>query len=470
MDQQQEQTATLGALRNLIEAQRPTGDVKTVTTSETTITIKLTTVTVATSTATYGNTYINTDIQPAKITTTSTESSQVSAQRQPPKESVVPGPINVDELLRNISSQNYRTGPDPKPPELESIPKPPELESTSHDNNTRDLENSNKDRNNEAADKAHIQAPSPPESNKDRNNEAADKAHIQAPSPPESNTPVNAQNVVTSSSGSLSSESRLETPTDVPSLPTRRQSNLPNNSNRNKRRRTSKTVSRKSNDNIKPNSDALISAYHQSLIPQNFSSPQEQQPSPHSSLHTPPQGQYLNNRVKQHNLDAQSPTLRNSVPSQSPVLILPRNPVFRTPEMHNEKAVIDGSPSITPSPANHWSSSINTTTFTNASPSPTPVARPRLPDVIETISVRELYYEWFNGINGNPSIQSLIEAYGTKWTKENTTTLTKRKKILTEIMNRQKEVGLEAAIDELEKMRNGRSLSWLVDQFGVKRK
>jgi hypothetical protein len=79
--------------------------------------------------------------------------------------------------------------------------------------------------------------------------------------------------------------------------------------------------------------------------------------------------------------------------------------------------------------------------------------------------------EWFHGLDGNPSIQAILESPNNRsWAVDNRTKLTRRKQILREVQKRAKELGVDGAIAELESARNGNSLSWLVEQIRAKRR
>ncbi|GBB97985.1 hypothetical protein RclHR1_03110017 [Rhizophagus clarus] len=100
-------------------------------------------------------------------------------------------------------------------------------------------------------------------------------------------------------------------------------------------------------------------------------------------------------------------------------------------------------------------------------------ARPRyyrIPDIDTLDTVFDVWNEWNFGIGDNPSIISLIETYGNKWQINNSVNLAARKKIIKMIKLKANDMGLDKAIDEMEKMMGSNKLSWLVDNFHGKKK
>jgi hypothetical protein len=100
-------------------------------------------------------------------------------------------------------------------------------------------------------------------------------------------------------------------------------------------------------------------------------------------------------------------------------------------------------------------------------------ARPRyyrIPDIDTLDTVFDVWNEWNVGIGGNPSIVSLMETYGNKWQINNSVNLAARKKIIKMIKLRAVDIGLDKAIDEMEKMMGSNKLSWLADNFHGKKK
>ncbi|RIA98733.1 hypothetical protein C1645_870502 [Glomus cerebriforme] len=93
----------------------------------------------------------------------------------------------------------------------------------------------------------------------------------------------------------------------------------------------------------------------------------------------------------------------------------------------------------------------------------------RLPELDTLGTVYDVWNEWNVGLGGNPSIIALLENYGTKWATENKETLLLRKKLIKEIQQRSVVIGVDEAINELERMKDGNALSWLSKKFGKKR-
>jgi hypothetical protein len=90
----------------------------------------------------------------------------------------------------------------------------------------------------------------------------------------------------------------------------------------------------------------------------------------------------------------------------------------------------------------------------------------RLPELDTLSTVYDVWNEWNVGLGGNPSVIALLETYGTKWATENKETLLLRKKLIKEIQQRSGAIGVDEAINELERMKNGNRLSWLSKKFG----
>ncbi|PKC66741.1 hypothetical protein RhiirA1_418974 [Rhizophagus irregularis] len=85
---------------------------------------------------------------------------------------------------------------------------------------------------------------------------------------------------------------------------------------------------------------------------------------------------------------------------------------------------------------------------------------------IETVgSVTDIWNEWSEGINGNPSVISMMERYGVKWVVENEYHLKKRRIIVKEVQVRSEQIGIYEALTELERLRSGNSLLWLADRI-----
>ncbi|GBC01832.1 hypothetical protein RclHR1_04350009 [Rhizophagus clarus] len=93
----------------------------------------------------------------------------------------------------------------------------------------------------------------------------------------------------------------------------------------------------------------------------------------------------------------------------------------------------------------------------------------RLPELDTLSTVNDVWNEWNVGLGGNPSVIALLEAYGTRWATENKETLLLRKKLIKEIQQRSGSIGVDEAINELERLKNGNRLSWLSKKFGKKR-
>ncbi|CAG8715692.1 23071_t:CDS:2 [Dentiscutata erythropus] len=93
-----------------------------------------------------------------------------------------------------------------------------------------------------------------------------------------------------------------------------------------------------------------------------------------------------------------------------------------------------------------------------------------LPDLDTLDTVYDVWNEWNVGLDGNPSIITLLEVYGNKWAGENKDTLIARKKIIKEIQTRTNDIGVDKAISEMERLRNGNGLTWLSKKFGGKKK
>ncbi|CAG8459750.1 13844_t:CDS:2 [Funneliformis caledonium] len=85
------------------------------------------------------------------------------------------------------------------------------------------------------------------------------------------------------------------------------------------------------------------------------------------------------------------------------------------------------------------------------------ISRPNyyyLPELDTLGTVYDVWNEWNVGLSGNPSIIALLETYGTKWANENKETLLLRKKLIKEIQQRSNVIGVDRAINELERMRD----------------
>ncbi|CAI2184594.1 8536_t:CDS:2 [Funneliformis geosporum] len=85
------------------------------------------------------------------------------------------------------------------------------------------------------------------------------------------------------------------------------------------------------------------------------------------------------------------------------------------------------------------------------------ISRPsyyRLPELDTLGTVYDVWNEWNVGLGENPSIIALLETYGTKWANENKETLLLRKKLIKEIQQRSNVIGVDSAINELERMRD----------------
>ncbi|CAG8783950.1 41942_t:CDS:1 [Gigaspora margarita] len=93
-----------------------------------------------------------------------------------------------------------------------------------------------------------------------------------------------------------------------------------------------------------------------------------------------------------------------------------------------------------------------------------------LPELDTLDTVYDVWNEWNVGLDGNPSIITLLEVYGNKWAGENKDTLIARKKIIKEIQTRTRDIGVDKAISEMERLRNGNGLTWLSKKFGGKKK
>ncbi|CAB4406370.1 unnamed protein product [Rhizophagus irregularis] len=94
------------------------------------------------------------------------------------------------------------------------------------------------------------------------------------------------------------------------------------------------------------------------------------------------------------------------------------------------------------------------------------LARPkyyRLPELDTLNTVYDVWNEWNVGLGGNPSVIALLETYGTKWATENKETLLLRKKLIKEIQQRSGTIGVDEAINELERMKNENKLSCYTD-------
>ncbi|CAG8622395.1 2076_t:CDS:1 [Cetraspora pellucida] len=101
------------------------------------------------------------------------------------------------------------------------------------------------------------------------------------------------------------------------------------------------------------------------------------------------------------------------------------------------------------------------------------IQRPKyhsLPDLDTLDTVYDVWNEWNVGLDGNPSIITLLEVYGNKWAGENKDTLIARKKIIKEIQTKTNNIGVDKAISEMERLRNGNGLTWLSKKFGGKKK
>ncbi|CAG8737913.1 10917_t:CDS:1, partial [Racocetra fulgida] len=101
------------------------------------------------------------------------------------------------------------------------------------------------------------------------------------------------------------------------------------------------------------------------------------------------------------------------------------------------------------------------------------IQRPKyhnLPELDTLDTVYDVWNEWNVGLDGNPSIITLLEVYGNKWAGENKDTLIARKKIIKEIQTRTHDIGVDKAISEMERLRNGNGLTWLSKKFGGKKK
>ncbi|CAG8656509.1 3697_t:CDS:2 [Acaulospora morrowiae] len=93
----------------------------------------------------------------------------------------------------------------------------------------------------------------------------------------------------------------------------------------------------------------------------------------------------------------------------------------------------------------------------------------RLPDLDSLDTVYDVWNEWNVGLNDNPSVIALLEVYGNKWATENKDPLIARKKIIKEIQIRTNDSEIDKVINDMERMRDGHSLTWLAKKFGKKR-
>ncbi|CAG8516301.1 5190_t:CDS:10, partial [Ambispora gerdemannii] len=98
---------------------------------------------------------------------------------------------------------------------------------------------------------------------------------------------------------------------------------------------------------------------------------------------------------------------------------------------------------------------------TSRPPSPTPTSPRyhRLPELGALNTVYDVWNEWHVGLDGNPSVEELLTKYGSKWASDNSSRLSRRRKIIKEIKRRIEDYGNDerTAINSLEKMRAGKS-------------
>ncbi|CAG8435352.1 5564_t:CDS:1 [Diversispora eburnea] len=93
-----------------------------------------------------------------------------------------------------------------------------------------------------------------------------------------------------------------------------------------------------------------------------------------------------------------------------------------------------------------------------------------LPELDSLDTVYDVWNEWNVGLNGNPSVITLLETYGTTWASENKDPLIARKKIIKEIQVRiNNDLAIDEVINDMERMKAGQGLSWLSKKFGKKR-
>jgi hypothetical protein len=74
----------------------------------------------------------------------------------------------------------------------------------------------------------------------------------------------------------------------------------------------------------------------------------------------------------------------------------------------------------------------------------------RMLSFYELRTVRRLWKEYTEGIDGRPSIQSLDEEHGPVWRRDHYQSYQRRMRIVKEIQRRAEDVGVDKAIDELE--------------------
>ncbi|RKK08421.1 hypothetical protein BFJ66_g16708 [Fusarium oxysporum f. sp. cepae] len=134
-----------------------------------------------------------------------------------------------------------------------------------------------------------------------------------------------------------------------------------------------------------------------------------------------------------------------------------------------------------PGPAVSLAPSIAPTLNFNTAPAPAPALAPEplAPDMpvvtalAKVFTVRDVWKEWEEGIAGQPAVRVLEEMWGSRWRPENRVRVQfcRRKVIWDELLARTASgKNEEEAVAELELLRAGRSLNWLVDELKQRRR
>ncbi|CAG8523628.1 11723_t:CDS:2 [Acaulospora colombiana] len=180
-----------------------------------------------------------------------------------------------------------------------------------------------------------------------------------------------------------------------------------------------------------------------------------------SFMNTPSHGVNVLDANRQANTIVRTPsttTINSTGTISSPIDSANGPPISFTSPVHNSD-----------------NSSVNNYTTSRIIPTPSTVSentRPKyycLPELDTLDTVYDVWNEWNVGLNGNPSVITLLETYGNKWASENKDPLIARKKIIKEIQIKTKDIEIDEVIDEMERMRDGRGLTWLAKKFGKKK-
>ncbi|RKL10290.1 hypothetical protein BFJ70_g16524 [Fusarium oxysporum] len=115
----------------------------------------------------------------------------------------------------------------------------------------------------------------------------------------------------------------------------------------------------------------------------------------------------------------------------------------------------------------------------DTAPAPALAPEPLAPDMpvvtalAKVFTVRDVWKEWEEGIAGQPAVRVLEEMWGSRWRPGNRVRVQfcRRKVIWDDLLARTaSSKNEEEAVAELELLRAGRSLNWLVDELKQRRR